>query len=282
MGSPIDGSGAAADFESKAHDHRQSPGESLTNEWLFRPAGCFDHDPRQLIPGQDTSPMREWKLICWQSDRFVYIPVVTHQAPPSQHQYWRWRRLVSLSCALFLAKFAVTRSISLFEPSWDSMFRFDLEHSLHQADTSISSTAYGPNLNWWMQKRNIQRVALHQTHSRILRSQLTRQILVWLWAKTLSFWPTQPYRWLPMYTKKTIKSIAMTLLTLISPLLKRWAYSYSHQPKNAPNILMRLLVLLDLHVFCEATLINGYKMIVDPYDAVGERFIGTVNLSPRP
>ena len=84
-----------------------------------------------------------------------------------------------------------------------------------------------------------------------------------------------------MNTKKTIKSIAITLLTLISPLLKHWAYSYSLQPKNAPNILMRLLVLLDLHIFCEATLINGCKMIVDPYDAVGGKIYRDGQFEPE-
>jgi len=72
-----------------------------------------------------------------------------------------------------------------------------------------------------------------------------------------------------MNLRSTIKSSMVTILRPISPLIKHWALSYSSLPKNAPNTLKRLLVLLDLHVFCEATLINGYKMIVDPFDAVG-------------
>ena len=72
-----------------------------------------------------------------------------------------------------------------------------------------------------------------------------------------------------MNIRNTIKSLAKILLKPLSPLIKRWALSYSSCPKKAPRILIRLLVLLDLHLSREATLINGYKMIVDPFDAVG-------------
>lgn len=72
-----------------------------------------------------------------------------------------------------------------------------------------------------------------------------------------------------MNIRNAIKSIAISLLTPFSPLIKRWAYSYSMNPKTAPNALIRLMALLDLRVLCEATLINGNKMIVDPYDTVG-------------
>ena len=69
--------------------------------------------------------------------------------------------------------------------------------------------------------------------------------------------------------KIIFKSLIETLLRPISPLIKHWALKYSTRPKNAPYFLKRLLVFLDLHLSCEAKLINGHKIIVDPYDAVG-------------